>query len=141
MVTLPVHIVDKVLDYANLDIDTKRALKILPKRLDEAKCWRLWYLLKSHDGIMYNIETKSLHIFRFPGYHIVKRPIDLDYHTAGLWVFNDSEEDYMTEITCPCGCFYSVPTTEAWVSEARILWRGARPTRELTTSDAMRLSH
>jgi hypothetical protein len=85
-------------------------LKLVTKRLDEAKCWKLWWLLKSHDGIVYDIETKSLHIFGVPAYsHMVRRPIEPNYHTAGLWVFNDTEEDHRLEVTTTVRSVYFLP--------------------------------
>ena len=112
-----------------------------PKKLDEAKAWRLWYLLKSHDGIVYNMETETLHILKIPGCHIVRSPIKMSYHTAGLTIFNDEEEDHVVEYTCPCGCFCSVTRNDRWVTTSRILIKGARPSRELTVEDAALIMH
>lgn len=132
---LPIHIIEKIIEMSEPSIDIRIAFGIKPKRLDEAKCWRLWWLLKSHDGIVYNLETKSLHMFG--GAHVVRRPISISYHTAGLWIFNDEEEEYTTEITCPCGCFLWEPSSAAWSTDKRVLFRGANPSRELTVEDAM----
>lgn len=133
---LPTELIRWIIEHSYPSIDVQLAFKITPKRLDEAKSWRLWYLLKSHDGVVYNLETESLHVFRIPGCHIVRRPIKLSYHTAGLTVFNDTEDEHMLEYTCPCGSFVSLIRNDSWVTEMRILFRGARPYRELTTADA-----
>jgi hypothetical protein len=95
---LPTDLIRWIIEHSNPSIDVQLCFKIRPKRLDEAKCWKLWWLLKSHDGIVYNVETKSLHIFRISGFHIIRRPIELNWHTAGLWVFNDTEDEYMLEV-------------------------------------------
>ena len=134
---LPNDLIRWIIEHSDPSIDVQLAFKIKPKRLDEAKSWRLWYLLKSHDGIVYNLETESLHILRIPGCHIVRRPIKLSYHTAGLTVFNDAEEDHLVEYNCHCGAFIAIRQHEAWVTEMRILFKGARPSRELTVADAM----
>ena len=133
---LPTELIRWIIEHSDPSIDVQLAFKITPKRLDEAKSWRLWYLLKSHDGVVYNLETESLHVFRIPGCHIVRRPIKLSYHTAGLTVFNDTEDEHVLEYTCPCGSFVSLIRNDSWVTEMRILFKGARPSRELTVEDA-----
>ena len=133
---LPNDLIRKIIEQSEPSIDVQLSFKIKPKRLDEAKAWRLWYLLKSHDGIVYNMETETLHILKIPGCHIVRSPIKMSYHTAGLTIFNDEEEDHVVEYTCPCGCFCSVTRNDRWVTESRILIKGARPSRELTVEDA-----
>jgi hypothetical protein len=132
---LPTELIRWIIEHSEPSIDVQLCFKIKPKKLDEAKSWRLWYLLKSHDGIIYNLETESLHILRIPGCHIVHRPIPLSYHTAGLTVFNDAEEEHIVEYTCPCGSYCFVTKNDAWVTEMRILFKGARPSRELTVED------
>ena len=133
---LPNDLIRKIIEQSEPSIDVQLSFKIKPKRLDEAKAWRLWYLLKSHDGIVYNMETETLHILKIPGCHIVRSPIKMSYHTAGLTIFNDEEEDHVVEYTCPCGCFCSVTRNDRWVTTSRILIKGARPSRELTVEDA-----
>lgn len=89
------------------------------------QAWRLWYLLKSHDGLIYNLESKSLHNFRVAGSHIIRRPIELNYHTAGLWVFNDTEDEHMVEVINRNGNFSSFVTRDSWSTEMRVLLRGS----------------
>jgi len=137
---LPADLMRKIIEMSEPSIDVRVAFGIKPKRLDEAKCWKLWWLLKSHDGIVYNLESKSLHIFGRTCV-MIRRPIDISYHSAGLWIFNDAEEDHTLEITFHAGDYVTFPSKEAWVTERRVLFRGANPTRELTTADAMLLSH
>jgi hypothetical protein len=134
---LPYDLVRHIFSFADLSIDSKLEFKIPPKRLDEAKCWKLWYLLKSHDGVVYNLESKSLHNFRIPGHHIIRRPVELNYHTAGLVIFNDTEDEHMVEITHPCGCFTSSISSEHWMSELSIIFRGSKPSRKLGIEDSM----
>ena len=129
-------LIRRIIEQSNPSIDVQLYFKIKPKKLDERKCWKIWWLLKSHDGLVYNLETKSLHIFRIPRCHIVKRPIEMNWHTAGLTVFNDTEDLHTVEYTCPCGAFWSGPTSNSWTTDLRVLLKRSNPTRELTASDA-----
>jgi hypothetical protein len=131
---LPVEIIRKIIEWSDPNIDVQLFFKIKPKKIDEAKAWRLWYLLKSHDGLIYNLETKSLHNFRVPGSHIIRRPIELNYHTAGLWVFNDTEDEHMIEIISPMGSFHSSVSNAHWATEMRVLLRGSGLARALNYS-------
>jgi len=133
---LPNDLIRWIIEHSDPSIDVQLAFKIKPKRLDEAKSWRLWYLLKSHDGIIYNMETETLHYLRIHGCHIVRSPIKLSYHTAGFTIFNEEEADHVVEYTCPCGCFCALTKNESWSTDLRILFKGARPSRELTVADA-----
>lgn len=131
---LPTELIQKIIEWSGPSIDTQLFFKIKPKKLEEVKSWRLWYLLKSHDGIVYNLETKSLHNFRVPGSHIIRRPIELNYHTAGLWIFNDQEDEHMVEVTSPNGTFHSNVSREHWATEMRVLLRGSGLARALNFS-------
>jgi hypothetical protein len=131
---LPTELIQKIIECSDPSIDTQLFFKIKPKKLDEAKSWRLWYLLKSHDGLIYNLETKSLHNFRVPGSHIIRRPIELNYHTAGLWVFNDTEDKHIVETISPNGRFESYISREHWATEMRVLLRGSGLARALNFS-------
>ncbi|BAT22613.1 hypothetical protein [Yellowstone lake phycodnavirus 3] len=133
---LPTELIQKIIECSDPSIDTQLFFKIKPKKLDEAKSWRLWYLLKSHDGLIYNLETKSLHNFHVPGSHIIRRPIELNYHTAGLWVFNDTEDEHMIEVTSRNGSFHSCVTNDHWATEMRVLLRGSGLARALNFSSS-----
>lgn len=131
---LPTELIRKIIEWSDPSIDVQLCFKIPPKKINEAKAWRLWYLLKSHDGIIYNLETKSLHNFRVPGSHIIRRPIELNYHTAGLWIFNDQEDEHMMEVISPSGQFTSFVTRDPWVTEMRVLLRGSGLARMINTT-------
>ena len=133
---LPTELIQKIIECSDPSIDTQLFFKIKPKKLDEAKSWRLWYLLKSHDGLIYNLKTKSLHNFNVPGSHIIRRPIELNYHTAGLWVFNDTEDEHMIEVTSRNGSFHSCVTNDHWATEMRVLLRGSGLARALNFSSS-----
>jgi hypothetical protein len=131
---LPIELIRKIIESSEPSIDVQLFFKIVPKKFDEAKSWRLWYLLKSHDGLIYNLETKSLHNFRIPGLHIIRRPINLNYYTAGLWIFNDQEDEYMLETISQDGTFQSIVTRHYWATEMRVLLRGSGLARTLNFS-------
>jgi len=131
---LPQELIRKIIEWSEPTIDVQLCFKIPPKKIDEAKAWRLWYLLKSHDGLIYNLETKSLHNFHIPGFHIIRRPIELNYYSAGLWVFNDTEDEHITEIISPSGTFRSFVMRDHWSTELRVLLRGSGLARVLNYS-------
>ncbi len=131
---LPIEIIRKIIEWSDPTIDVQLCFKIPPKKIDEAKAWRLWYLLKSHDGLIYNLESKTLHNFRVQGSHIIRRPIELNYHTAGLWVFNDTGDEHMVEIISPGGSFHSTLSSDHWATEMRVLLRGSGLARALNYS-------
>ncbi len=122
---LPTELIRKIIELSEPSIDVQLCFKIPPKKIDEAKSWRLWYLLKSHDGLIYNLESKTLHNFRVPESHIIRRPIELNYYTAGLWIFNDTEDEHMVEVISPKGTFQSFVTRDHWATEMRVLLRGS----------------
>jgi hypothetical protein len=58
----------------------------------------------------------------------------LNYHTAGLWVFNDTEDEHMTEVISPSGIFTSFLTKDHWTTEMRVLLKGSGLARMINTS-------
>jgi hypothetical protein len=131
---LPTELIRKIIEESEPSIDVQLCFKIRPKKIPEAKAWRLWYLLTSHDGIIYNLESKSLHNFRWPGAHIIKRPIELNHYDDGLWVFNETGEAYTVETIEPNGIFQSYVTRDYWATELRVLLRGSGLARALNVS-------
>ena len=133
---LPTELIRRIIEESEPSIDVQLFFKIIPKKINEMRAWRLWYLLKSHDGLIYNLETKSLHNFRVAGSHIIRRPIELNYHTAGLWVFNDTEDEHMVEVISPSGNFHSRVSSDPWVTEMRVLLRGSGLARVINFSSS-----
>jgi hypothetical protein len=134
---LPNDLIWHILGMAKLSIDARLAFRIRPKKLDEVKCWRFWHFLKSHDGLVYNLDSKTLHIFRIPGHHIIRRPIDLDFHTEGMVIFNSQEDEHLIETISPSGDFMIGWSTAPWVTECRVIFRRANPGRKQPTEDIM----
>lgn len=133
---LPTELVRWIVEHSSPSIDTQLAFKIRPKKLEEERSWRLWYLLKSHDGLVYNLETQSLHIFRIPGTHIVRRPIKLDWIDLQMTSFNEAGLEHMLEVTTSSGTFVGVPNSDPWLTELRVLLRGSGLARMIGASGA-----
>lgn len=122
---LPTELIRKIIEESEPSIDVQLCFKIPPKKINEAKAWKLWWMLKSHDGLVYNIESKTLHNFFIPGCHIIRRPIELNYHTAGLWVFNDTEDEHMVEVINNDGQFSSNVSRDHWATQLNVLLKGS----------------
>lgn len=118
---LPEELVRKILNMADLSIDTRRVFGLGPKRLAPWRVAHIDWLLARHDGIFYNKETKSLHNFRIHGTHMIRRPIDLSLYDDGLSIFNMRQEEYGLEIYAPDGGYVFLPGVSAtWATEARV---------------------
>jgi len=132
---LPTELIRWIVEHSEPSIDTQLAFKIRPDKLSEARAWRLWYLLKSHDGLVYNLETESLHIFRIPGHHVVRRPIKLNYIDKWMTCFNEDALDHDVEITCPDGKYIVEPNHhEPFYTELKVLLRGSGLARMINVS-------
>jgi len=122
---LPDDLVLKIIDMSN-DIDLRRAFGFRPRKINEDRAWRLWYLLRSHDGLVYDMNSQSLHIFRIPGCHVIRRPIELDYVDQGAWMFNQAQKSHAVEITTSAGKYCFVPdATDYFYTECNVLLKGS----------------
>ena len=95
---LPLELIYKIVLLSNPSIDIRLYFRLPPKRLDTNRAWDLWFRL-SHDGIIYNMTSKSLHIFRIPDCHIIHRPIELDSTDEWFSIFNQREQEHRIETT------------------------------------------
>lgn len=121
---LPTELIRWIIEHSSPTIDTQLAFKIRPKKIQEDRAWRLWYLLKSHDGLVYNLETDTLHNFRMPGFHTVRRPVSLVIDDD-LWIFNQEEAIHSLEVYSPGGGILVTPQSDQWITELRVLLRGS----------------
>lgn len=122
---LPYDMVREILKYVD-DIDVKISFKIPPKRISDSRIWKLDYLLNSHDGIIYNLESSSLHFFNINRYHIIYRPIELNFYSEGIWYFNLDEDMYNVEHYGSNGEYISLPgQTDSWITYSRVLLKGS----------------
>ena len=117
---LPSDLVRAIVLLSNPTIDTRLYFNIPPKRIDEADAWRMWYRLKSHDGIVYNVTSKSLHIFRIPGSHIIRRPIELDAMDEWMAILNQDESSHSIETTTRKGVHVTTSSV-SFYTELRVL--------------------
>jgi hypothetical protein len=122
---LPTDLVRLIVTLSDPTIDTRLYFGIPPKKLDEDRGWRLWYLLKSHDGLVYNLESQALHILRIPGRHVVRRPIDFNRLDAWMTVFNEHEKTHTLETYYENGDYVFTCSTVAFYTEMRVLLRGS----------------
>ena len=90
---LPSELIRKIVLLSDPSIDTRLYFRLPPKRLN------VKLDLYSHDGIIYNVESKSLHIFRIPECHVIHRPIELDSTDEWFSVFNQGEQEHRIETT------------------------------------------
>jgi len=122
---LPDELALKIVDLTN-DIDIRRFFGFQPRKLDPNRAWRLGYLLGSHDGLVYDLDTKSLHIFRIPGCHVVRRPIELDYVDRWDYMFNAAGKPHTVEVTCSSGAYCFIPdATDYFLTELKVLLKGS----------------
>jgi hypothetical protein len=121
---LPTDLIRRIVHESSPSIDVQLAFKIPPNKLDGGRVWRMWWLLRSHDGLVYNIETETLHNFRMPGFHIVRTPVSLVIDDD-LWIFNQEEAVHSIEIYSPGGGVLAMPESGQWITEFRVLLKGS----------------
>lgn len=121
---LPTDLTRKIINLADLSIDARIAFKIKPKKIPEAHAWKLWYLL-NNDGIFYNIDTKTVHNFRVPGVHIIRRPVDIAWLDDDLIIFNLNCEPHTLEIITSGGSYLCHPNqNESFATECKVILKG-----------------
>ena len=116
---------------SHMDLDTKRTLGIPPKKIKEEDCWKLYYTLKSHDGLIYDTQTKTLYnFFTYPSVWSIHRPVELsmqlpeqaDCSNWCMSLFNLERESFTTEIFYEDGRYLFLPdVSEPWVTELKVL--------------------
>lgn len=117
---LPNDIIWKILYMADLPIDTRLALGMKPRRIHSDILNDLSLKLQSHEGYIYNTESKSLHVFLHE-FHIIMRPIEMSFRTDVYTVFNEDEEYFSIEIVYPDGRFYSNIIDDTFIVKSKIL--------------------
>jgi hypothetical protein len=111
---LPCEIIRKIILMSDPSIDTRLYFRLPPKRLD------VKLDLYSHDGIVYIKESKSLHIFRIPGCHVVHRPVEMDSMDEWFTVFNEGARSHMIETTTRHGT-HVTSSEVSFYTEMRVL--------------------
>jgi len=120
---LPEDLVRKILNLADLSIDTRREFGLGPKRLPPWRSAHIGWLLQSRgDGLFYDRGSKALHNFVVQGTHIVRRPIELSLCDDGLTIFNLRQDEYSLEVYGPLGEYTFTPGVKAaWATELRVI--------------------
>jgi hypothetical protein len=122
---LPCEIIRAIVLLSDPCIDTRLYFKIPPGKLSEQRSWRLWYLLKSHDGLVYNLETQTLHIFRIPGSHIIRGPVECNIIDEWMTVFNETGKYHSLETYSRNGDYMCTPSDTVFYTEMRVLLKGS----------------
>jgi hypothetical protein len=117
---LPSDLVRTIVLLSDPTIDTRLYFRLPPKRLDSRLAWDMWFSLSCHDRIIYNMTSKSLHIFRIPECHIIHRPIELDSMDEWFSVFNQGEHRHMIETTTRDG-IHVTTSAASFYTEMRVL--------------------
>ena len=117
---LPCELVREIVLLSQPSIDTRLYFKIPPRKLSEEDAWKLWYTIHSHDGIIYCMESQSLHILRIPGCHIVRRPILMNSMDEWMSVFNQDEHMHTSETTTIHGV-HITSSKSSFYTEVRVL--------------------
>jgi len=113
---LPYDMVREILSRVD-DIDVRIKFKIKPRKIKRDS-------ITLNDGIIYNSETKSLHIFSNPQFHIVRRPIEFNFMVHGITYFNLDRNPHTIETTFSNGANLVLPgETESFATKSRILVR------------------
>lgn len=117
---LPSEIIRVIVLLSDPNIDTRLYFNIPPKKISETDGMKLWYSLYSHDGIIYCMNSHSLHILRIPGCHIIHRPIQMDSMDEWFSVFNQDERAHTIETMTLCGV-HVTSSKSSFYTELRVL--------------------
>ena len=123
---LPTELIRFIVLLSDPSLDVRIAFRLPSRKLCEARLWRMHYLLhSSREGLFYNVESRSLHILRIPGHHIVRRPVTLNVYDEWFTVLNQDEEEHVLEITRPDGSFQCLFSRAPFVTELPVLLIGS----------------
>ena len=122
---LPDDLALKIIADSEPTIDTKIAFNIGPKKICVCRISRIEYLLGSRKGLIYNYNSSTLHDFRISGFHIIRRPYELNWFNEHYSVFNLENDYYSLELYTPGGDFISCPNhNDSLIVDIPILLRG-----------------
>jgi len=110
---LPYDMVREILSRVD-DIDVRIKFKIKPRKIKKD-------LIRLNDGVIYNSETKTLHIFSNPQFHIVRRPIEFNFTWNGISYFNIDRNHHAIECIFSNGANLIMPCeTESFVTDKKL---------------------
>ncbi len=118
---LPEELILKILEMADLSIDTRREFGLGPRPLAPWRTAHIGWLLARHDGLFYDHESRALHNFRIPRAHVIRRPVEVSLVDDGLTIFNMKQDEYALEIYSGDGSYVFLPGVRAaWATELRV---------------------
>lgn len=109
---LPCELIEYIIRISTLSTDSKIQFKIFSK---------LNVSLPRRTGIMYNVDTFSLHVFLIPGVHIIRRPIHIDQFAADMCLFNVDGSYHMRETNDVSGCM-AILSDDYYYTEKEVLF-------------------
>ena len=114
-----------------MDIDTRKAYGLPPRKLKPSRVRTMSNLLHSHDGLIYDTKTQTLfNFFNYPKYWSIHRPIELtamvpeqpDRSDWCISLFNLENKSFTSEIFYEGGGYQFIPDkNDPWTTELKVL--------------------
>lgn len=109
-----------IIEMSEPSIDVKLYFKIKPGKVDGS---RIQYLLGTRHGLIYILDSKTLHDFTQPGTHVIRRPVTLDWiRSDGLTSFNEDRATYTIEADSING---KIHANAQWLTYIPVLIKGS----------------
>jgi hypothetical protein len=114
------NVLESVLKY--MDIDSRRALGALPRRLDPTLISNLESKLTRDTPLVYLPHTRTIFNFnsKCDGYLRIYRPMILDMELDGLYIFNLYDQDWSYELISDRGDVYCQTMSSPWCTELKL---------------------
>lgn len=112
------EIIQKI--FGHLDLNSRIELGLTPRRLSREVISNLESKFPRPE-LVYLQESKTLLNFhlKFVGL-IISKPIDLDWSDDDLTIFNRFSREYICELICNCGRFFTIVRSDPWITELKV---------------------